>query len=189
MPNCVREYPSHATHPHTLDATPLARYATLPQVPRYGVQERSEHGGLERVQRTFRTGRVRCSCKLRRRPAPYRYRYRYICTVQVRSVYRSAHLSIDDALYWHTGLTWVLWILWAGPVSRSDDVVVGGAIPTVEGGLVRPGLSGVESSSARSGHRCTHVHVHVQRAQMHTSSRDRERGVKRSGPDLAVGAG
>ena len=70
MPNCVREHPSHATHPHTLDATPLSRHATLPQVPRYGVQERSEHGGLERVQRTFRTGRVRCSCKLRsRRPA------------------------------------------------------------------------------------------------------------------------
>ena len=36
-------------------------------------------------------------------------------------------------------------------MSRSDDVVVGGAISTVEGGLVRPDPSGVESSSARSG--------------------------------------
>ena len=58
------KYWSDATHPHTLDATPLSRYATLPQVPRYGVHERSEHGGLERVQRTFRTGCVRCSCQL-----------------------------------------------------------------------------------------------------------------------------
>ena len=58
------KYWSDATHPHTLDATPLSRYATLPQVPRYGVHERSEHGGLERVHRTFRTGCVRCSCQL-----------------------------------------------------------------------------------------------------------------------------
>ena len=58
-------YWSDATHPHTLDATPLSRHATLPQVPRYGVHERSEHGGLERVQRTFRTGCVRCSRQLR----------------------------------------------------------------------------------------------------------------------------
>ena len=58
-------YWSDATHPHTLDATPLSRHATLPQVPTYGVHERSEHGGLERVHRTFRTGCVRCSCKLR----------------------------------------------------------------------------------------------------------------------------
>ena len=68
---CARvcsKYWSDATHPHTLDATPLSRYATLPQVPRYGVHERSEHGGLERVQRTFRTGCVRCSQHLRRRP-------------------------------------------------------------------------------------------------------------------------
>ena len=58
-------YWSDATHPHTLDATPLSRHATLPQVPTYGVHERSEHGGLERVQRTFRTGCVRCSQHLR----------------------------------------------------------------------------------------------------------------------------
>ena len=57
-------YWSDATHPHTLDATPLSRHATLPQVPTYGVHERSEHGGLERVQRTFRTGCVRCSRQL-----------------------------------------------------------------------------------------------------------------------------
>ena len=65
---CARvcsKYWSDATHPHTLDATPLSRHATLPQVPRYGVHERSEHGGLERVQRTFRTGCVRCSRQLR----------------------------------------------------------------------------------------------------------------------------
>ena len=37
-------------------------------------------------------------------------------------------------------------------MSRSDDVVVvEGVISTVEGGLVRPGPSEVESSSARSG--------------------------------------
>ena len=59
------KYWSDATHPHTLDATPLSRHATLPQVPTYGVHERSEHGGLERVQRTFRTGCVRCSQQLR----------------------------------------------------------------------------------------------------------------------------
>ena len=63
-------YWSDATHPHTLDATPLSRHATLPQVPRYGVHERSEHGGLERVQRTFRTGCVRCSCQLSTQPTP-----------------------------------------------------------------------------------------------------------------------
>ena len=65
---CARvcsKYWSDATHPHTLDATPLSRHATLPQVPTYGVHERSEHGGLERVQRTFRTGCVRCSRQLR----------------------------------------------------------------------------------------------------------------------------
>ena len=34
----------------------------------------------------------------------------------------------------YADLTWVLWILWTGPVSRSDDVVVGGAISTGRGG-------------------------------------------------------
>ena len=50
----------------------------------------------------------------------------------------SAHLSIDDALPLYTGLAWVLWNLWTGPVSRSDVVVVGGRSRQAEGVIVRP---------------------------------------------------
>ena len=50
----------------------------------------------------------------------------------------------------YTDLTWVLWILWTGP-GRDLMMSLEGRSQQAEGGLVRPGPSGVESSPARSG--------------------------------------